>query len=66
MAQFTQTIHQSPVWDAGREMLLPGELEHRQALVRLQTGIPLPASLYAELTGLGRETAPLCGLCGSA
>jgi LDH2 family malate/lactate/ureidoglycolate dehydrogenase len=55
MAQFTHTIHQSPMWDAGREMLLPGELEHRQALARQQTGIPLPASLYEELTALGRE-----------
>ncbi len=55
MAQFTDTIHQSPMWDAGREMLLPGELEHRQALARQQTGIPLPASLYEELIALGRE-----------
>jgi LDH2 family malate/lactate/ureidoglycolate dehydrogenase len=36
-------------------MLLPGELEHRQALARQQTGIPLPASLYEELIALGRE-----------
>lgn len=55
MAQFAQTIHQSPVWDPGREMLLPGELEHRTALERQQTGIPLPASLYDELAALGRE-----------
>lgn len=55
MAQFTHTIHQSPVWDASREMLLPGELEHRQALARQQTGIPLPASLHEELAALGRD-----------
>jgi LDH2 family malate/lactate/ureidoglycolate dehydrogenase len=55
MAQFAQTIHQSPMWDAGREMLLPGELEHRKALERQQNGIPLPASLYEELVALGRE-----------
>jgi LDH2 family malate/lactate/ureidoglycolate dehydrogenase len=55
MAQFAHTIHQSHMWDAGREMLLPGELEHRQALARQQTGIPLPASLYEELADLGRD-----------
>lgn len=55
MADFARTIHQSPMWDPGREMLLPGELEHRTALERQQSGIPLPAALVEELTALGRE-----------
>jgi LDH2 family malate/lactate/ureidoglycolate dehydrogenase len=55
MAEFRQTIQSSPMWDEGREMLLPGEIEYRTALARKQNGIPLPASLYKELTALGRE-----------
>ena len=55
MAEFGQTVQSSPVWDGDREMLLPGEIEHRTALARKQNGIPLPANLYEELTALGRE-----------
>lgn len=55
MAAFIEAIHESPMWDREREMLLPGELEHRQALERQQTGIPLPAKLVEELAALGRE-----------
>jgi LDH2 family malate/lactate/ureidoglycolate dehydrogenase len=55
MAEFRQTIRSSPMWDEGREMLLPGEIEHRTALARKQNGIPLPPNLYKELTALGRE-----------
>jgi LDH2 family malate/lactate/ureidoglycolate dehydrogenase len=55
MADFVQTIHGSPMWDSTRAMLLPGELEHRTALERQQSGIPLPASLHEELAALGRE-----------
>jgi LDH2 family malate/lactate/ureidoglycolate dehydrogenase len=57
MAAFVETIHQSPMWEKEREMLLPGELEHRKALERQQTGIPLPANLYEELVVLGQELA---------
>jgi LDH2 family malate/lactate/ureidoglycolate dehydrogenase len=55
MAEFGQTIQSSPMWDEGREMLLPGEIEYRTALARKQNGIPLPPNLYEELTSLGRE-----------
>jgi LDH2 family malate/lactate/ureidoglycolate dehydrogenase len=55
MAEFRQTIQSSPMWDEGREMLLPGEIEHRTALARKHNGIPLPPNLYEELTALGRE-----------
>jgi LDH2 family malate/lactate/ureidoglycolate dehydrogenase len=55
MAQFTETIKSSPMWDEGREMLLPGEVEYRTALKRRAEGIPLPANLYEELVALGRE-----------
>ncbi len=55
MDDFVATIHESPMWDEDREMLLPGELEHRQAAARQQAGIPLPPQLYEELTALGNE-----------
>jgi LDH2 family malate/lactate/ureidoglycolate dehydrogenase len=55
MGQFTQAVKASPMWDERREMLLPGEIEHRTALARKQDGIPLPPKLYEELAALGRE-----------
>ena len=55
MAEFVQTIKSSPMWDEGREMLLPGEIEHWTALLRREKGIPLPANLYQELLSLGAE-----------
>jgi LDH2 family malate/lactate/ureidoglycolate dehydrogenase len=55
MAQFTQTIKSSPMWDDSREMLLPGEIEHRTSLARKRDGVPLPPNLYKELAALGRE-----------
>ena len=55
MAAFFQAIKTSPTWDESKEMLLPGEIEHRTALKRRETGIPLPANLYEELAALGQE-----------
>lgn len=55
MAAVADIIHRSPLWDESREMLLPGELEHRTALNRMRTGIPLPPALVDELLALGRE-----------
>ena len=43
------------MWDGSKEMLLPGELEHRTALARQEQGIPLPANLADELVALGAE-----------
>jgi LDH2 family malate/lactate/ureidoglycolate dehydrogenase len=56
MAEFTKTVKASPMWDENREMLLPGEIEHRTAQARKRDGIPLPANLYEELRVLGRES----------
>lgn len=55
MATFHQTIKDSPMWDADREMLLPGELEYRTAQERRQNGVPLGANLYNDLLALGAE-----------
>ena len=53
MANFYQTIKTSPMWDDNREMMLPGEIEHRTAVSRRANGIPLPIDLYNDLLDLG-------------
>jgi LDH2 family malate/lactate/ureidoglycolate dehydrogenase len=55
MADFNQTIHNSPMWDQSKEMLIPGELEYRTMQQRKQKGIPLPINLYEELVALASE-----------
>lgn len=55
MDEFIGKIKASPVWDTSREMLIPGELEHRTELERRAAGVPLPPALYEELVALGRE-----------
>jgi LDH2 family malate/lactate/ureidoglycolate dehydrogenase len=55
MAEFVETIKTSPMWDDNREMLIPGEIEHRTAIKRREDGIPLPANLYQELVDLGND-----------
>ena len=57
MEDFYGTIKDSPMWDETKEMLIPGEIEHRTALERREKGIPLPTSLYQELQALGTELA---------
>ncbi len=55
MAEFYRTIKASPMWDASQEMMLPGEIEHRTALSRLQTGLPIPTALYDDLKALAEK-----------
>ena len=55
MTSFCQTLKNAPMWDASKEMLLPGEIEYRNALEREEGGIPLPPDLYDELVALGSE-----------
>jgi LDH2 family malate/lactate/ureidoglycolate dehydrogenase len=55
MAHYLASIKASPMWDAEKEMLLPGEIEYRTSLARKRDGIPLPSNLHAELAALGRE-----------
>ncbi len=55
MTDFIQTIHNSPMWDQSKEMLIPGELEYRTMQQRKQRGIPLPNNLYEELVALAKE-----------
>ncbi len=58
MSQFYRTIKGSPMWQPDKEMLLPGELEHRTKMRREREGIPLPADLLADLLEVGRT----CGV----
>ena len=62
MAEFSQKIHHSPMWDEKQEILIPGELEHRTMQTRKANGIPLPQNLFAELTSLADELGIQVGL----
>ncbi len=55
MDDFYQQIKSSPMWDASREMLMPGELEYRTEMKRKQEGIALPQELVVELNQLAKE-----------
>ena len=55
MTRFIRTIKQAQMWDETKEMLIPGEIEHRTARQRHEGGIPLPRALYEELQELGLE-----------
>lgn len=55
MAAFVGKVKGSPMWDADREMLIPGELEYRTEQARRAQGIPLPPALYEELVALGEQ-----------
>ena len=55
MADFFQTVKQSPMWGADSEMLLPGEIEYRKENERRSSGIPIPEPLYKELVQLGED-----------
>ncbi len=55
MAHLAGAIHASPMWEPGKEMFLPGEIEYRTAIGRRESGIPLPEALFHELVALGLE-----------
>lgn len=55
MAAFIHTIKTSPMWDEAGEMMIPGEIEHRTAQQRRQTGVPIPPKLREELLALGEK-----------
>jgi LDH2 family malate/lactate/ureidoglycolate dehydrogenase len=53
MTAFASKVKSSPMWDASREMLVPGEIEYRTEQARRAEGIPVPPALYDELVALG-------------
>ena len=55
MTDFIHKIHESPMWDESKEMLIPGEIEYRSMVERKEKGIPLPINLYEELVTLASE-----------
>jgi len=55
MAEFFETVKQSPMWNSDSEMLLPGEIEYRKEAERRQAGIPIPTALHDELVQLGKD-----------
>jgi LDH2 family malate/lactate/ureidoglycolate dehydrogenase len=62
MTDFIHKIHESPMWDDSKEMLIPGELEYRTMKQRKQKGIPLPNNLYEELVALASELGAMTTL----
>jgi LDH2 family malate/lactate/ureidoglycolate dehydrogenase len=56
MREFFETVKQTPLNEAGEEILLPGEIEYRTERERLGTGIPLPITVFEELVRIGNET----------
>ena len=55
MAEFRETIKTSPMWDDSREMMQPGEIEHKTQQERIKNGIPISAQLYEDLVALGTK-----------
>lgn len=55
MRDMHETLKGSPMWDPNGRMLLPGEIEHETALARKCSGLPVPASLVAELHELAKR-----------
>lgn len=55
MGAFYRTIKASPMWDADKEMMLPGEIEHRTQVSRMVEGIPLSEELFDELNQLAEQ-----------
>jgi LDH2 family malate/lactate/ureidoglycolate dehydrogenase len=62
MREYYSTVKASPMWQEGKEMLLPGELEYRTKLQRERDGIPLPPELFGEIEELGRRYGVSAGL----
>lgn len=55
MADYLGYLRDIPVWEEGKEMLMPGEIEFRKAKERQQQGIPLPQTTLDELLALKTE-----------
>lgn len=58
MQAYYRRLKETPMWQEGGEMLLPGELEYRKEKERRREGIPLPVKTYEELVDLKH----VCGI----
>lgn len=52
MEEYCQRLRETPMWEEGAEMLLPGELEYRKEKERRAKGIPVPVKTYEEFLEL--------------
>lgn len=52
MEEYYKRLKETPMWQEGAEMLLPGELEYRKEKERRAEGIPVPVKTYEELLEL--------------
>ena len=55
MEDFTRFIKSVPMWDASKEMLLPGELEYRNEKEFTKNGIPIPINLYNDFKEMSED-----------
>lgn len=55
MSQFKANLKETPMWQEGAEMLMPGEIEYRKETERKENGIPVPVTTLNELKGLASE-----------
>lgn len=52
MAEYFRQLKSTPMWDAEREILIPGEIEYRRECERRKNGIPVPIKTLEELAEL--------------
>lgn len=65
MDEYYRRLKETPMWQEGAEMFLPGELEYRKEKERREYGIPVPIKTFEELMelkercGITAELTPL-------
>ena len=62
MEEYHRRLKETPMWQEGAEMLLPGELEYRKEQERRKNGIPVPIKTYQELLDLKEKHGIKTGL----
>lgn len=62
MEEYCMRLKETPMWEEGAEMLIPGELEYRKEKERRKTGIPVPIKTYEELEELKKRYGILAEL----
>ena len=58
MEEYYKRLKDTPMWEDGAEMFLPGELEYRKETERRKSGIPVPVKTYQELMELNERYVP--------
>lgn len=55
MIEFCRILKSTPMRNGQKEIMIPGELEYRTSLDREENGIPIPESLYSELSAMAKR-----------